>query len=164
MKIVYLRDYPEYVDIVVDWNYNEFVIKEGKNKDKSKIKEFYSNSNYDKFPICYIAIEEKVCLGTVSIFNNDLKPRQDLSPWLGALYVSEKHRGRGIAAKLIDKVLEKVSKMEYKAIYLRTEHTADYYKTRNWSFLSNEVDIDGRNTEVYLFDLKYKLFQQELKR
>ncbi|MFW6036175.1 MAG: GNAT family N-acetyltransferase [Halothermotrichaceae bacterium] len=159
MKIVYLRDYPEYVDTVVDWVYNEFVIKEGKKKEKNKIKEYFSNTNYDKFPICYIAIEEEVCLGTVSIFENDLKPRQDLSPWLGSLYVSEEHRGKGIAAKLINKVLEKVSEMGYTEVYLRTEHTADYYKKRNWSFVSDEVDIDGRDTEVYLYDMKYKLFQ-----
>ena len=80
MKIVYLRDYPEYVDTVVVWIYNEFVIKEDKNKDKSRIKEFFSNTNYNNFPISYVALEGKVCLGTVSIFDNDLKPRQDLSP------------------------------------------------------------------------------------
>ncbi len=153
MKIVYLRDYPEYVDIVIDWIYNEFVIKEGKNKDKSRIKEFFSNTHSDNFPITYVAIEGKECLGTVSIFDNDLKPRQDLSPWLGALYVSEKHRGKGIAAKLIDKVLEKASEMRYTKVYLRTEHTADYYKKRNWSFVSDEVDIDGRKTEVYSYQV-----------
>ena len=153
MKIVYLRDYPEYVVTVVDWLYNEFVIKEGKCKDKSKIRDFFNNTNYDKFPISYIAIEGKVCLGTVSIFENDLKPRQDLSPWLGSLYVNEKHRGKGIAAKLIDKVLEKVNEMGYKEIYLRTEHTADYYKKKNWRFLSDEIDIDGRDTEVYVYQL-----------
>ncbi len=153
MNIVYLWDYPEYVDTVVDWIYNEFVIKEGKNKDKSRIKEFFSNTNYDKFTITYVAIEGKECLGTVSIFDNDLKPRKDLSPWLGALYVGEKNRGRGIAAKLIDMVLEKVSEMGYTKVYLRTEHTADYYKKRNWSFVSKEVDIDGRKTEVYSYQV-----------
>ena len=38
-------------------------------------------------------------------------------------------------------------------IYLRTEHTADYYIKRNWSFVSNEIDIDGRDTEVYVYEL-----------
>jgi len=153
MKIVYLRDYPEYVDTVVDWIYNEFVMKEGKSKDKSKIKEFFSNTYSDKFPITYIAIEGKVCLGTVSIFENDLKPRKDLTPWLGSLYVSEKHRGKGIAAKFNSKVLKKVSEIGYTKVYFRTEHTADYYKKRNWIFVSEEVDIDGRKTEVYSYQL-----------
>lgn len=153
MKIVYLKDYPEYVDAVVDWIYNEFVIKEGKNKDKSKIKEFFSKSNYDHFPICYVAIEGELCLGTVSIFDNDLKPRRDLSPWLGALYVSEEYRGKGIAAKLIEKVLAKVKELGYTEVYLRTEHTADYYKKKNWVFVSDEIDIDGQKTEVYSHQL-----------
>lgn len=42
-----------------------------------------------------IAVSDNECLGTVSIFENDLQTQKDLTPWLASLYVSLDYRGRG---------------------------------------------------------------------
>jgi len=61
-------------------------------------------------------------IGRVSLFSNDLKERNDLTPWLGSLYVSTDYRNRGIAKQLMDKVIKTSRILGYEILYLRTEH------------------------------------------
>jgi predicted N-acetyltransferase YhbS len=153
MKIIHLPDLQKHLNTVVNWINDEFVIKEGRESKKDQIKEFFGHKNYNSFPITYIAVQGENCLGTISIFENDLETRKDLKPWLASFFVSEEHRRKGIGEKLVSKLLEKVKEMGYDSIYLRTEHTSEYYKKRNWKFISQEIDKDGQETEVYRYNL-----------
>ena len=150
MKIEYLNRYPEYTEVVSTWIYNEFV-NETSDIKLEEIIEFLKNNKTDTFPITFVAIKNKECLGTISIFENDLKTQNELKPWLASLYVAPNHRGKGIANLLIENVLKKVKKMNYFHLYLRTEHTAEYYKKRGWSFLYKATDEKNQETEVYKY-------------
>ena len=46
-------------------------------------------------PITFIAAEGEMLLGTVGLWRCDLISRQDLYPWMAALYVAPEARGRG---------------------------------------------------------------------
>lgn len=60
---------------------------------------------------------------------NDLCARQDLFPWMATLYVKENFRSMGIGKLLQKKCIEKAKKMNYKNLYLITEHENYYEKT-----------------------------------
>ncbi|MBC8061636.1 MAG: hypothetical protein H7Y18_13345 [Clostridiaceae bacterium] len=52
-----------------------------------------------------IALMENKCVGVVLIFENDLQPRSELTPWLAGLYVDAeyyKRRGWTLLEETID--------------------------------------------------------------
>jgi predicted N-acetyltransferase YhbS len=151
LKIKHLLDHPEHLETVSSWIYEEFIGKSSVNYEE--IKEFFRNRFYDKLPITLIALKGNQCLGTVSLFEGDLDTRSDLKPWLAALYVDKNYRSQGIGAELMISVINTAKELGYNTIYLRTEHTSEYYKKRRWEFVCKTKDSNGVDTEVY----KYKI-------
>ena len=146
-----LLDYPEHLETVSRWVYEEFIDKSSKKYEE--IKEFFSKRFYDKLPITLIALKDEQCVGTISLFEGDLDTRRDLRPWLAALYVDKNYRGQGIGEELIICVINKVEELGYHTIYLRTEHASEYYKKRKWEFVCKTKDGKGIDTEVYKYEI-----------
>lgn len=76
----------EYTEIVAKWIFEECVkdIKAEVTFDMilSSVKE---KNKYD-IPAIFIVLDGGLCLGTASLFNNDLKNKPDLEPWLASLF------------------------------------------------------------------------------
>lgn len=53
------------------------------------------------------------------------------------------------AEKLIEKVVSKVKELGFDDLYLRTEHTSEYYLKRGWEFVYKTIDTNNQETEVY---------------
>lgn len=139
MDIQNLYYHPEHISVVSGWIYDEFV--KGKSTcSLDKITLYFSKTNLNSFPITLIAISDGECVGTVSIFENDLKSQNELEPWLASLYVSPNYRRKCIAEELIDQVMVIVKELGYETLYLRTEHASDYYKKLGWEFLYKKMD------------------------
>jgi predicted N-acetyltransferase YhbS len=150
MYIDYLCNHPEYVETVASWIYGEFVVKSEKSLKKlEQIFEYFKNTNLTSFPITLIAVVDNKCVGTISVFENDLKNQNDLTPWLASLYVSPHYRGQGIAERLINRVQEVVKGLGFKTLYLRTEHTSEYYRKLGWEYVYKTNDEKGQETEVF---------------
>jgi GNAT superfamily N-acetyltransferase len=151
LSIRNLLDYPEHLETVSSWIYEEFADKSLIKYDE--IKEFFRKRFYDKLPITLIALKDEQCVGTVSLFEGDLDTRRDLKPWLAALYVDQNYRGQGIGAELINSIINKAEELGYNTLFLRTEHTSDYYKKRKWEFVCKTKDSKGIDTEVYKYEI-----------
>ena len=153
MEIKYLANCPEYVEQVVNWIYGEFVVK-GKNPCHiEKVNEHFSHTNTNSFPITLVALVNDQCVGTVSLFENDLKNQKALTPWLASLYVDVPYRSKGIAKKLIEQVKEIAKEMGFEVLYLRTEHTAGYYRDLGWTYHEKTIDEKGQETEIFKIEL-----------
>lgn len=59
------------------------------------------------------------------------------------------YRGQGIAEKLINKVEEVVKGLGFKTLYLRIEHTSEYYRRLGWEYVYKTNDEKGQETEVF---------------
>lgn len=149
MEVKYLCDYPEYADAVVHWIYGEFAVKDHEGIALAKVKAVFHHTHLDSFPITLIAIVDDKCVGAISLFENDLKNQQVLSPWLASLYVVPEYRSRGIAKKLIDEVKAIAKKLGFEILYLRTEEAAEYYKKLGWIFVAKTQDEKGKATNVF---------------
>ncbi len=91
-------------------------------------------------------------LGTVSLWRNDLQSRQDLTPWLGGLYVVPAFRGRGVARALQQYVLRRAAAMSIPRIYLMTEHI-DFYERMGWIFMETSPHETGVDVRIYSHDI-----------
>jgi GNAT superfamily N-acetyltransferase len=56
---------------------------------------------FDNNAVALVAVVDGQAVGTVTLKSDDWRPREDLSPWLGGLFVLPEHRGRGIAGRLV---------------------------------------------------------------
>jgi len=145
MEITNLANNPRHIETVSKWIYEEFIENIRLGIDYERVVE-----NFSKSSNTFIAVHNGICIGTASLLSNDLKERKDLTPWLGALYVSENNRNKGVAKKLIKKVIEIAKDTNYDKIYLRTEHASEYYIRLGWEFIYETVDEFGLNTQVFM--------------
>lgn len=154
MKIDYLCNRKEYINVVSKWVFDEFVVGSGSKSSIEDLIEFFSSTSVDDYPITFVAYNESGCLGAISMFENDLKTQNELKPWLASLYVAPQNRNQGVAEELIKSVIQKTEELGYSELYLRTEHTSTYYKKRGWEFVYKTHDEKGQETGVYKFKIK----------
>ncbi|WP_121661507.1 GNAT family N-acetyltransferase [Metabacillus litoralis] len=158
MNIDFLSKHPDKVIEVSEMIFNEFVLKTGSGMKFEDVVKYFSNTNYNTLPITLIALENGKCLGTVSIFENDLKIRKIYKPWLASLYTKPEYRGRGVGQKLVSKSIDIVQQLGFNEIYLRTEDASDYYITRGWTYL--ETVSDDKHEKIDVLKLKCNLMKK----
>ncbi|MEH6945196.1 GNAT family N-acetyltransferase [Bacillus sp. JJ722] len=151
MIVDLLVNQPKYINDVSKMIYSEFVVNTESKMTFDEVCTYFSNTHTDKFPITLIAIEGDECIGTVSIFENDLKERDMYKPWLASLYTKPEHRSKGIGQKLINETISTVKKLGYKELYLKTENASTYYLDRGWSLVETVLDVKGQKIDVFKF-------------
>jgi predicted N-acetyltransferase YhbS len=148
-----LSNQSAFLNDVSNMIYKEFVVNKGSKKTFDEVFRYFSNTHSKRFPITLIAIEGNECIGTVSIFENDLKNREMYKPWLASLYTKPEHRSKGVGQKLITETLKVVKELGYKELYLRTENASDYYRNRGWSIVETIPDDKGQKIDVFKLGL-----------
>ena len=124
-----------YQRFVKDYNLPINVFEEGMFK--------YYMGLYDFFP-------SDVFDNTVKMIENDFHDRKDLSPNVCAVYTEEDYRGKGIAGKLLNMVVEDMRSKEITPIYLVTDHTG-FYERYGWDFLCMvQGDGEPEMTRMYV--------------
>ena len=154
IKIEYLSDFPNFTDTVAAWLYDEFIVGERPGVTYDNILEAVKKSNKTELPVRLIALYDGNLAGTVSIVDNDLRCRP-YTPWLASLYVSPPYRKNKIGEQLIKRVVEIAKDLGYGELYLRTEHTGNYYRNRNWQYVETCIDdVFQLETEVFMISLR----------
>lgn len=101
---------PHYAEQVTDWLWQAF--GEGLSREF-----FHSIIEHSQtpgaLPLTFIAVEDEKLVGTVGLWRCDLITRQDLFPWLAALYVDDASRGKGLAGKLQQHVITRAAQAGY---------------------------------------------------
>lgn len=92
---------PHFAEQVTDWLWQAF----GEGLSREFFHSIVEHSQTGALPLTFIALEGEQLLGTVGLWRCDLITRQDLFPWLAALYVDEAARGKGLAGQLQQHVI-----------------------------------------------------------
>jgi len=132
MLISYLADRPELSSQLIPgllehWRY---VFPDHTAEDRAA--KFRVHQNYEILPIAWIAHDGDKALGTASLRTHDLEGREDLSPWLGGVFVLLQYRRRGIATALCSIVETKAASMGIKRLYLFTHGEEALYERMGW--------------------------------
>ncbi len=146
MKYYNLKEKNEYKDLVGERVYRAFI--EGK-KDMTLGDVMERLDRVETI----VAVEDEICMGSVSIFENDLTRRRDLTPWLASLIVEPEYRSKKVGAGLMEAVKEEVRRMGYKKVYLRTGNAHEYYLKRGWDLVEMTTDEGGNEIGVYEYSL-----------
>ncbi len=103
-------------------------------------------------PLCFIAVEGETLVGTVGLWRCDLISRQDLFPWMAALYVSPDARGRGIAGQLQQHVIDYARRLGHPQLYLYSA-CRDFYERFGWQYIGEGLDYPATAVSLYRYDL-----------
>ena len=99
-----------------------------------------------------MAVEGERLLGTVGLWRCDLISRQDLYPWMAALYVAPEARGQGLAGKLQQHVIGYARAQGYTELFLYSA-CRDFYEHFGWQYIGEGLDYPASAVSLYRYDL-----------
>ncbi|HCZ9099638.1 TPA: GNAT family N-acetyltransferase [Klebsiella michiganensis] len=103
-------------------------------------------------PITFVAVEGERLLGTVGLWRCDLISRQDLYPWMAALYVAPEARWQGLAGKLQQHVIGYARAQGYTELFLYSA-CRDFYERFGWQYIGEGLDYPASAVSLYRYDL-----------
>jgi GNAT superfamily N-acetyltransferase len=135
VRISYLIEHPEYVQELAQWLFEEWGAILGEKTPEARIKKLKAHMNRDELPIAWVAHANGQLFGTASLRVHDLEGREDLTPWLGGVFVGEQFRRRGIGAKLCASVENAARLRGVQILYLFTLDKQGWYSRQGWTVL-----------------------------
>jgi N-acetylglutamate synthase-like GNAT family acetyltransferase len=92
--------------------------------------------NRDELPIAWVAHANGKLLGTAALRVHDLEGREDLTPWLGGVFVASQFRRSGIGAALCGTVEDAARTRGIQSLYLFTLDKQAWYSRQDWRILA----------------------------
>ncbi len=149
MKIQPLYTVPHHAKQVTDWIWQAF----GTPESRAFFASIVATSQQEgEIPLTFVAADGETLLGTVGLWRCDLISRQDLYPWLAALYIDEKQRGCGLGEQLQHYVIEYARSLGYPHLYLYSA-CKGYYERFGWRYIGDGLDYPNTPVHLYQFDL-----------
>lgn len=140
-----LSEHQEYIDEVITCLWREFG-----NNDNYAFWESIVKSRLQKnsLPLTFIAIMDNKLAGTVGLWRSDLLSRQDLYPWLSALFVKEEYRSKHIGQELQKFIVDYCIKQGYQELFLYTD-LCNYYEKTGWLYIGDGIEFSGGTMKIY---------------
>ena len=96
---------------------------------------------------CHLKLPSTAGLGVI---DNDFHDRKDLTPNVCAVYTEDEHRKKGLAGKLLNRVVEDMKNKGIEPLYLITDHIG-FYERYGWEFLCMvQGDDEPEMTRMYI--------------
>lgn len=151
LDICLLKDKPKFLNICVQWSYDEW----GKHVEGCTLSEmkktYVSRLTGDGLPLMWIALKDDVAVGMVGLKKHGHSERENLSPWLSSLYVDEQYRGRGLAQFLIEHTKQQAKIMGYRNIHLYTSVSSSFYTHNGWEHIGYVTDPMNTKRKAALY-------------
>ena len=135
VRISYLVEHPEYIPQLAQWLFEEWDSILGEKTPEARTKKLKAHLNRDKLPIAWVAHSNDQLLGTAALRVHDLQGREDLTPWLGGVFVGSHFRRRGIGAALCATVEDAARSRGIHTLYLFTLDKQAWYSRLGWTIL-----------------------------
>jgi len=136
VQISYLIDYPEHIPQLAQWFFEEWGSILVDETLETRVTKFKTHMNREKLPIAWVAHAAGQLLGTAALRVHDLEGREDLTPWLGGVFVGPDFRRQGIGTALCATVEDSARSLGAKTLYLFTHDKQAWYSRLGWTVLS----------------------------
>jgi GNAT superfamily N-acetyltransferase len=138
VRVENIADHLHWVETIARWHWDEW----GHSDEGGSLASWTENlrrfTNRDRIPTIYIALEDGRLLGSVTLNENDMSTRPDLSPWLSGVYVTPPARGRRVASALVSHAVSETGRMGVERLYLYTHSAQGLYENLGWSLIDQE--------------------------
>lgn len=133
MKIEYLVDHPEFLQVLAEWQHGEWGHLRPGDSVVARMGRLRSFSERDAIPLTVVAHNDGKLLGSASLIPHDMETRMELTPWLAGVFVAPEHRRRGIGAALVRRIMAEAGRLSVAVLYLYTMHSEKFYASLGWS-------------------------------
>ncbi|SCB93040.1 GNAT family N-acetyltransferase [Kosakonia oryziphila] len=145
MKILPLYEVPYFAAQVIEWLWHEF----GDSLPRDFFASIIDHSQTPgALPLSFVLVDGDELLATVGLWRCDLISRQDLFPWLAALYVKESARGQGLAGQLQQHVMAQAKAMGFNQLHLYSA-CRDFYERYGWEYIGDGLDYPDTLVHLY---------------
>jgi len=149
IRILPLFEVPEHSELITDWLFQAFGSENSRDFFASIVN---SSLRPEGLPVTFVALLDDKPVGTVGLWRCDLISRQDLYPWLAALYIDESQRGCGLGAQLQHHVEAFIRRTGFRELYLYATF-ANYYERFGWQYIGDGLDYPDQPVRLYRKDI-----------
>lgn len=149
IRILPLFEVPEHSELITDWLFQAFGSENSRDFFASIVN---SSLRPEGLPVTFVALLDDKPVGTVGLWRCDLISRQDLYPWLAALYIDESQRGCGLGAQLQHHVEAFSRRTGFRDLYLYATF-ANYYERFGWQYIGDGLDYPDQPVRLYRKDI-----------
>ena len=149
IRILLLFEVPEHSELITDWLFQAFGSENSRDFFASIVN---SSLRPEGLPVTFVALLDDKPVGTVGLWRCDLISRQDLYPWLAALYIDESQRGCGLGAQLQHHVEAFSRRTGFRELYLYATF-ANYYERFGWQYIGDGLDYPDQPVRLYRKDI-----------
>jgi GNAT superfamily N-acetyltransferase len=136
VRISYLIEYPEYIPQLAQWLFEQWGTMLGEKTPEARIESLKAHMNRNELPIAWVAHANGQPFGTAALRVDELEEREDLTPWLGGVFVGPHFRRRGIGAALCATVEGAARSRGIRKLYLFTFDKHPWYSRLGWTVFS----------------------------
>ncbi len=144
IKIYGIRDNPEFLERGIDY----FTSKWGLDRRIYTDSISHSITTDSPLPRWYLMLKDDEIVGCYGLITNDFISRQDLYPWLCALFIDKDQRGQLLGSKLLEHGRVEAGKLGFLKLYLCTIHDG-YYEKYGWKHIANGFHPWGEESKIY---------------
>jgi hypothetical protein len=143
-NIISIRENPNYLERGVDYFTAKWRI------DRRIYFDCISNSITTDSPLprWYLLMKQNEIIGCYGLITNDFISRQDLYPWLCALFIEDKERGNEYGKGLLLHGRHEAALLGYEKVYLATAHIG-YYEKYSWHYIATGFHPWGAESRIY---------------
>lgn len=98
----------------------------------------------------FLCLDGDNIISGMGVIENDFHDRKDLTPNVCAVYTEAEYRGKGIAGRLLNMVVENLRSKGISPVYLLTDHTG-FYERYGWDFFCMaQGDGEAEPSRMYI--------------
>lgn len=144
-KALSVRDNPQFLNMAIEYLSAKWPVPKVVYQNCIE----HSMNTESPLPRWYLLVNQQgETIGCYGLIANDFNSRQDLWPWLCALYVEEECRGHALGARMLLHARREAKRLGFGKLYLSTDHLG-YYEKYGWQYIADAYDTGGEAGRVY---------------
>jgi len=128
-----LIDRPDALSLIAKWYWQEWGRLNPAATTESIAAKLSASMNRDAIPLVMLAIRGDEVIGSAELKYREMTIYPDKEHWLGGVFVVPEHRGKGVAARLIEAVVDTARSLNVTMLHLQTERlNSGLYQKLGW--------------------------------
>lgn len=128
-----LADRPDAVPLVAEWYFGEWGYLNPASTLEKVADRLIASMNHDAIPLVVLAVMGDEVIGSAELKYREMTIYPEKEHWLGGVFVVPEHRGKGVAARLIDAVVETARILGVDLLHVQTERLdGGLYRQLGW--------------------------------
>ena len=137
-----------------DENWDKLIdfVKNSSWRESPIIAEYWEKNNFLDWERIFVAFENNKIIGHCSFNKKDTIPDAEYTPYIHSVFVNEQFRGNRISEKLILYAINYAKTLEYKKVYIVSEHK-NFYEKYGFKKIDEKNDYRGELQGIFIKEI-----------